>query len=182
MRSEMISRIGAGRLGTLGLVLVLSVACEDSPDRSGAASGAASSLPATPRADVTAPMPSPVTPRVFTVSELANHRGIDGSPVYLAVRGKIYDVNSSARLYGPGGPYHLFAGRDVSRSLALSSFDEATAARGGDLSGLNARQLAELDAWEKKLEAKYEVVGILDSAGAVDSASRPSVQGDGATP
>lgn len=65
-------------------------------------------------------------------------------------------------MYGEGGPYHIFAGRDVSRALAKMSFDpEALESR--DLSDLTPQQLQTLQDWEKKFVEvkKYPVVGTL---------------------
>lgn len=57
--------------------------------------------------------------RDFTVSELKKYDGSDPtSPVLMAVKGKVYDVTSGAKFYGPGGPYAAFAGKDASIALA----------------------------------------------------------------
>ena len=48
--------------------------------------------------------------REFTIEELSKYR--DGDKIYLALGGKVYDVTKSAMFYGPGGAYHVFAGRD----------------------------------------------------------------------
>jgi predicted heme/steroid binding protein len=50
--------------------------------------------------------------------------GSNGKPIYIALTGEVFDVSEASNFYGEGGPYHLFAGRDASRSLAKSSFGE----------------------------------------------------------
>ena len=55
-------------------------------------------------------------------------RKYDGSnrflPIYIGVNGSIYDVTASPHFYGPGGGYHVFAGRDSTRSFITGCFDE----------------------------------------------------------
>ena len=48
--------------------------------------------------------------KVFTQEELGNYKGVDGSPVYLAVLGQVFDVTKGRKHYGPGGGYEFFAG------------------------------------------------------------------------
>lgn len=62
----------------------------------------------------------------LTVKELAKHDGAQpvpegyaAPPIYVAVRGTVFDMSFGGRgFYGPGGPYHFLAGRDGSRPLA----------------------------------------------------------------
>lgn len=55
----------------------------------------------------------------YTESELAEFGdGRDGRPILLAVFGRIYDVSSGIKFYGPNGPYSGFGGRDVTYALA----------------------------------------------------------------
>lgn len=61
--------------------------------------------------------------------------------------------------YGPGGPYHLFAGKDASRALAKMSFEEKDLT--GDISGLGVFELEALQDWEYKFMSKYVKVGTL---------------------
>jgi hypothetical protein len=46
--------------------------------------------------------------KVFTQEELGNYKGVDGSPVYLAVLGQVFDVTKGRKHYGPGGGYEFF--------------------------------------------------------------------------
>nr|CAD1825030.1 unnamed protein product [Ananas comosus var. bracteatus] len=80
-----------------------------------------------------------------------------GKPIYVAVRGAVYDVSAGRGFYGPGGAYAVFAGRDASRALAKMS--TAAADVSGDLSGLSDKEIAVLNDWENKFRAKYPVVG-----------------------
>jgi hypothetical protein len=48
----------------------------------------------------------------LTAAELAKHDGTDASkPLYVSVRGKVYDMTAGKTFYGPGGPYAIFAGK-----------------------------------------------------------------------
>ncbi|KAK9808787.1 hypothetical protein WJX72_003685 [[Myrmecia] bisecta] len=78
-------------------------------------------------------------------------------PIYFAVRGKVYDVTKGADFYGPGGAYHVFAGRECSRALGKMSTSEADCT--DKLDDLTKRELDILADWEKKFEEKYTVVG-----------------------
>ncbi len=71
---------------------------------------------------------APVLPKrkpalVFlTPSELSRFAGADAQlPVYVAIRGVIYDVTPRRDLYGQNGGYNAFAGRDVARALGRLS-------------------------------------------------------------
>ena len=91
-------------------------------------------------------------------------------PVYLAVRGKVFDVTSGRNFYGPGGPYENFAGRDATRGLACGSFDEDMLTKDlegplDDLKGLGGDELQALQDWEDRFTEKYLVVGRLTSVG-----------------
>ncbi|KIW10547.1 hypothetical protein PV08_11511 [Exophiala spinifera] len=110
--------------------------------------------------------PSPIVFQTFTPRTLLKYNGTDGMPVYLAVRGKVYDVTSGRNFYGPGGPYENFAGRDATRGLACQSFDEEMLTK--DLDGpldpcddLTADQLENLNGWIERFDEKYLVVGKL---------------------
>ena len=91
-------------------------------------------------------------------------------PVYLAVRGKIFDVTPGRNFYGPGGPYENFAGRDASRGLACQSFDEDMLTK--DLQGpldplkdLGRDEMESLQGWEERFNDKYLVIGELVPVG-----------------
>ncbi|CAD6241974.1 unnamed protein product [Miscanthus lutarioriparius] len=93
----------------------------------------------------------------LTAAQLRAYDGTDPSkPIYVSVRGKVYDVTSGRGFYGPGGAYAVFAGREASRALGKMSKDEADVS--GDLSGLTDKELGVLADWETKFQAKYPVV------------------------
>lgn len=59
----------------------------------------------------------------MTEAQLALHDGSRPTeyPLYMAIDGDVYDISDGGmRNYGPGGPYHVFAGRDAARG-ALSA-------------------------------------------------------------
>ncbi|KAG6013272.1 hypothetical protein E4U43_007381 [Claviceps pusilla] len=64
-------------------------------------------------------------PIYMTEQQLLAHDGRDPSkPLYLAINGTIYDVSNGRRMYGPGGSYHFFAGRDAARGFVTGCFAE----------------------------------------------------------
>ncbi|XAR69976.1 hypothetical protein NMG60_11001773 [Bertholletia excelsa] len=94
----------------------------------------------------------------LTLEQLRQYDGTDSSkPVYLAVRGRIFDVTTGKSFYGPGGPYAVFAGKDASRALAKMSKNEEDVI--ASLDGLSDKEIGVLNDWEKKFEAKYPIVG-----------------------
>jgi len=113
------------------------------------------------------PPPPPATVfKTFTPPTLQPYNGTNNSPVYLAVRGRVFDVSSGRNFYGPGGPYENFAGRDASKGLAFGSFDEDMLTK--DLKGpldkledLGDAEWEALRGWEERFEEKYLVVGKL---------------------
>ena len=75
------------------------------------------------------PRIAPKQPRIieqrdYTLKELQPKNGLNGQPIYIAVKGTVYDVSAGATFYGPGSAYENFAGRDASRGLAKQSFSD----------------------------------------------------------
>ncbi|KAL4880930.1 cytochrome b5-like heme/steroid binding domain-containing protein [Aspergillus karnatakaensis] len=61
----------------------------------------------------------------LTPAELALYDGSNPSlPIYLAVNGTIFDVSANPHMYGPGGGYHFFSGRDATRAFVTGCFAE----------------------------------------------------------
>jgi membrane-associated progesterone receptor component len=112
----------------------------------------------------TAPVELPEGPaatvfRTFTPRTLLPNNGENNGPVYLAVKGKVYDVSSGRNFYGPGGMYENFAGRDATRGLACQSFDEEMLTK--DLDGpldtcedLTGEQRENLQGWVERFDEK----------------------------
>lgn len=90
--------------------------------------------------------------------ELKAFDGSDASkPIYVAIKGRVFDVSTGKSFYGPGGPYCMFSGKDASRALAKMSKNEDDVC--ASLDGLSDKELGVLADWEKKFEAKYPMVG-----------------------
>lgn len=129
-----------------------------------------------PQAPTALPKEEPaVVFRTFTPRTLLPYNGENDMPVYLAVRGRVFDVTRGRNFYGPGGPYANFAGRDASRGLACGSFDEEMLTKDLDgpldtLSDLNKEQLDALQDWEERFLEKYLIVGKLVAVGEEDKA------------
>lgn len=119
--------------------------------------------------------PPPIVFRTFTPPELKPYNGEKNMPVYIAVRGKVFDVTPGRHFYGPGGPYENFAGRDASRGLACNSFDEDMLTKDlegplDSLDGLGSEEMESLQGWEERFSEKYLVVGNLVAVGDNDAA------------
>lgn len=103
----------------------------------------------------------PMKKRDMTLSEIRQYdgTGADGR-VLVAVNGKVFDVTKGKHFYGPGGPYHAFAGHDASRGLATFSV-ESPKEEYDDLSDLNPMQMESVREWEMQFTEKYHYVGRL---------------------
>jgi len=67
----------------------------------------------------------------ITREELEEMDGFDGAPLYLSIRGRVYDVSAGEKFYGEGKEYHDWVGTDASRSFG-------TGCRGGtDRTGMD---------------------------------------------
>lgn len=98
----------------------------------------------------------------LTAQQLKAYDGTDPSkPIYVAIKGRIFDVTTGNSFYGPGGAYCMFAGKDASRALAKMSKNEEDVTP--SLDGLSEKEMGVLTDWEKKFEAKYPIVGTVIS-------------------
>lgn len=93
----------------------------------------------------------------MTAQQLSQYNGTDPSkPIYVAVKGRVFDVTAGKSFYGPGGPYAMFAGKDASRALGKMSKNEEDVSP--SLDGLTDKEIGVLNDWETKFLAKYPVV------------------------
>ncbi|KAK0553282.1 hypothetical protein OC845_001282 [Tilletia horrida] len=91
----------------------------------------------------------PPPPRSFTPAELQLYSGrAPDRPIYLAVMGDVYDVSSNPRIYGPGGSYSFFSGRDASRAYITGCFDDPVQLT-HDLRGLSDEDMSHVLLWKK---------------------------------
>ena len=98
----------------------------------------------------------------WTEAELAAYDGTkdpDG-PILLAADGLVFNVYKGRNFYGPGGEYHIFAGRDATRFLAKTIVEEETPEEAAK--PLTMAERAALAAWIFTFKGKYEVVGKLE--------------------
>ncbi|GAA5977563.1 hypothetical protein JCM11641_006865 [Rhodosporidiobolus odoratus] len=112
-------------------------------------------------------VPKPPTPQLdppkdtpFSTEELAKYDGTDASvdeKIYVAIKGKIYDVSAKRDMYGKGTGYSVFAAKDASRGLGKSSLKPEDAV--SDYSTLTPDEMKVLDDWEKYFAKRYNVVG-----------------------
>ncbi|GAA6021107.1 hypothetical protein JCM11491_004418 [Sporobolomyces phaffii] len=94
----------------------------------------------------------------FTKAQLAKYNGADpDTPIYVAIKGKIYDVSAKRDMYGPGCGYNVFTGKDASKALGKSSLKPEDA--DSDYSSLTAEEKQVLDDWEKYFTKRYNIVG-----------------------
>lgn len=53
----------------------------------------------------------------ITREELEEMDGFDGAPLYLSIKGRVYDVSAGTTFYAEGSEYHDWVGKDASRSF-----------------------------------------------------------------
>jgi len=94
----------------------------------------------------------------FTAHELSQFDGSDVSkPIYVAIKGIVFDVSGKREVYGPGGSYHVFAGKDGSKGLGKSSLKVEDAV--ADYSTLTEEELKVLDDWVVFFKKRYNILG-----------------------
>lgn len=109
---------------------------------------------------------------VLTSEELAKYTGEKGSKgLYLAVLGKIYDVQKGSKHYGPNGGYHFFAGKDGTRAFVTGEFKEEGLRE--DVVGLSHQDMLGIEEWMGFYEKEYKFVGFLEGT-YYDSKGRPT--------
>ncbi|KAJ2159192.1 Dihydrodipicolinate synthase [Coemansia sp. RSA 552] len=118
--------------------------------------------------------PQIATYRSWTKREISEYTGKDGTPILIALDGKVYDVSAGRGFYGPGCAYNVFAGRDASRLLAKQSFDEGISPEELDapidtLDDLTEEDRESLDAYIGLFTVKYRCVGDLVEPNTVNS-------------
>ncbi|XP_060040111.1 neudesin [Erinaceus europaeus] len=155
---------GRWRLATLALVVAL-----------------ISGLPAVGAGQTLRPAERGPPVRLFTEEELARYAGVEeDQPIYMAVKGVVFDVTSGKEFYGPGAPYNTLTGKDSTRGVAKMSLDPSDLTH--DTTGLTAEELATLeDVFSRVYKAKYPIVGytarrILNEDGSPNLDFRPEDQ------
>jgi membrane-associated progesterone receptor component len=119
------------------------------PSSSSSASSSSSSSSASASASASGEEEEP--PRDFTTTQLREFDGEGDKPIYVSLRGVVYDVSSARDFYGKGSGYHCFAGREASRAMAKLSFEESELSS-TRLDDLNAMELDCLDNWIDKFK------------------------------
>ncbi|MCJ1444437.1 MAG: hypothetical protein MMC23_004939 [Stictis urceolatum] len=94
----------------------------------------------------------------ITVEELAKCNGTDPSkPTLVAIKGTVFDVTSSSSYNSETGPYRVFAGKDASRALGMSSVKpEDVSDKWEDLPD---KEKKVLDDWMTFFSKRYNIVG-----------------------
>lgn len=101
----------------------------------------------------------PEPKNVFSEARLAQFDGTNpAKPLYLAIDGDVYDVSSSRHTYGPGGSYHIMAGKDAARAFGTGCFKEHQT---HDTRGMSQQELDGLKHWKSFFanHKKYFKVG-----------------------
>ncbi|KAK9388380.1 cytochrome b5-like heme/steroid binding domain-containing protein [Lipomyces mesembrius] len=94
---------------------------------------------------------------LFTLAELRQYDGVQNPSIYVAVKGTVFDVTKNSKVYGPGGSYAVFAGKDGSRGLAKSSLKPEHAVP--DTEGLDEGEFTVLDDWFSYFSQRYNMMG-----------------------
>ncbi|KAJ3716468.1 cytochrome b5-like heme/steroid binding domain-containing protein [Lentinula raphanica] len=94
----------------------------------------------------------------FTLEDLRNYDGsVAGKPIYVSIKGTVFDVSHKNDVYGPGKSYNIFAGKDGSKGLGMSSLKAEHAVP--DYSGLDEKDMKTLNDWHAFFTKRYNIVG-----------------------
>jgi membrane-associated progesterone receptor component len=95
----------------------------------------------------------------FTRDEIRKYDGKNGSKIYIACAAKVFDCTEGAAIYGPGGEYEAYAGRDISRAAAKFSVDAKYLDACEMLQDLNQVEKDKLRHMYNTLYSKYPIIG-----------------------
>ncbi|KAG7511038.1 hypothetical protein JOB18_038714 [Solea senegalensis] len=119
--------------------------------------------------------------RLFTEEELSRYDGSEeAQPIYMALKGVVFDVSSGQEFYGKDAPYNALAGKDCTRAVAKMSLEPADLT--SDTTSLTEDELKSLDSiFEGTYKAKYPIVGytasrILNDDGSPNKDFKPEDQ------
>ncbi|XP_008312103.1 neudesin [Cynoglossus semilaevis] len=119
--------------------------------------------------------------RLFTEEELTRYDGSqEDEPIYMAVKGVVFDVTTGKEFYGKDAPYNALVGKDSTRAVAKMSLDPEDLT--SDTTGLTDEQLESLDSiFEDTYKTKYPIVGytasrILSADGSPNKDFKPEDQ------
>lgn len=89
--------------------------------------------------------------------------GIDGKPILIGVLGHVYDVSAGSKFYGEDGDYYVFAGHDITYSLATGCKTQECVNKKSDK--FEDHELSEAKRWLSffHLHDKYKIVGKMES-------------------
>ncbi len=99
----------------------------------------------------------------YTAAELLEFgNGLGDHPILIGIMGRVYDVSSGERFYGPEGRYSLFAGHDI--TYALSTGCRTKECVEMPPNGLEGTQILEGKRWLSffHMHDKYPLVGKLE--------------------
>ncbi|KAL4623962.1 neudesin-like [Arapaima gigas] len=127
------------------------------------------------------PKPATKPVRLFTEEDLANYNGhTEERPIYLAVKGVVFDVTKGKAFYGKGAPYNALTGKDCTRAVAKMSLAPEDLTH--DTTGLTEEQLQSLESvFKDTYKEKYPIVGytarrILNEDGSPNKDFKPEDQ------
>ncbi|XP_076833737.1 neudesin [Brachyhypopomus gauderio] len=119
--------------------------------------------------------------RLFTDEELRRYDGSeDGQPIYMAIKGVVFDVTSGKRFYGKDAPYNALVGKDSTRAVAKMSLEPEDLTH--DTTGLSEKELESLESvFTGTYKSKYPIVGytsrrILNEDGSPNEGFKPEDQ------
>ncbi|KAK6358955.1 hypothetical protein TWF696_000127 [Orbilia brochopaga] len=101
----------------------------------------------------------------------------EGYPIYVAIKGTVFDVTQKRDTYGPGGSYHIFSGKDASHGLGKSSLKPEDAH--ADYSKLDESGMETLNNWHTFFSKRYNIMGRLEGSSPVEA--DPPKPGEGSS-
>lgn len=102
----------------------------------------------------------------FTLQELKDCNGRGDGRLHVGIQGLVYDVGAHEAgrgFYGPGGSYHLFAGRDATTALAKMALEESMLNSSPETwFSFSDEERRCIRQWANRFCSKYPLAGIVD--------------------